>query len=85
MQETESLLLRIQQSPSQSMLDALRPTMNLMVEKKFLEHPDEDVKVIVASCTSEITRITAPNAPYDDDLMKVWRHGFIVSLSLALA
>ncbi|CAL9778844.1 unnamed protein product [Musa acuminata subsp. burmannicoides] len=69
--ETESLLLRVQQSPSQSLLDALRPTMNLMVEKKFLEHPDEDVKVIVASCTSEITRITAPNAPYDDDLMKV--------------
>jgi hypothetical protein len=32
---------------------------------------DEDVRVAVASCMSEITRITAPDAPYNDDLMKV--------------
>ena len=30
-----------------------------------------DVKVSVASCITEITRITAPDAPYDDEQMKV--------------
>lgn len=53
------------------MLDALQPTMKALAQKEFLRHSDMDVKVAVASCISEITRITAPEAPYDDDIMKV--------------
>lgn len=53
------------------MLEVLQPIMKLVVETRILDHPNEDVKVGVASCVSEIIRITAPNAPYDDDLMKV--------------
>lgn len=45
--------------------------MKALVDKGLLGHLDMDVKVTVASCFSEITRITAPEAPYDDDLMKV--------------
>lgn len=30
-----------------------------------------DVKVSVLCCITEITRITAPDAPYDDEQMKV--------------
>ncbi|KAI7749512.1 hypothetical protein M8C21_001877, partial [Ambrosia artemisiifolia] len=37
---------------------------------RYLKHSDVDVKVAVASCISEITRITAPDAPYDDNQMK---------------
>ncbi|PON76896.1 hypothetical protein PanWU01x14_032160 [Parasponia andersonii] len=33
-------------------------------------YSDVDVRVAVASCISEITRITTPDAPYDDDQMK---------------
>ncbi len=29
-----------------------------------------DVKVSILSCITEITRITAPDAPYDDEKMK---------------
>lgn len=66
----DSLVSRVEQSPSQSMLDALQPLMKALAVKDFLRHSDIDVKVAVASCISEITRITAPEAPYDDDIMK---------------
>ena len=61
----------MEQSPSKSMQTALSPSMNALVTDELLRHPDVDVKVAVASCISEITRITAPDAPYDDDQMKV--------------
>ncbi|CAK9146640.1 unnamed protein product [Ilex paraguariensis] len=47
--------------------------MKALVADELLKHSDVDVKVAVASCISEITRITAPDAPYDDDQMKVPR------------
>ncbi|PKA50848.1 hypothetical protein AXF42_Ash007503 [Apostasia shenzhenica] len=55
------------------MSSALRPTLSALVTKDLLYHIDTDVKVAVAACISEITRITAPDAPYDDELMKVCR------------
>ncbi|OAY65887.1 Sister chromatid cohesion protein PDS A [Ananas comosus] len=67
----ERLLLKVEQSPSQSMINAIRPAMNALVAEELLRHPNADVRVSVASCASEITRITAPDAPYDDDLMKM--------------
>ena len=53
------------------MQDALLPPMKALISSTILRHLDEDVRVAVASCMSEITRITAPDAPYNDDLMKV--------------
>ncbi|OIT37496.1 dna mismatch repair protein msh6 [Nicotiana attenuata] len=66
----ESCLSRVEQSPSISMHDALSPLMKALVADELLRHSDVDVKVAVASCVSEITRISAPDAPYDDDKMK---------------
>ncbi|XP_019262882.1 PREDICTED: nipped-B-like protein isoform X2 [Nicotiana attenuata] len=60
----------VEQSPSISMHDALSPLMKALVADELLRHSDVDVKVAVASCVSEITRISAPDAPYDDDKMK---------------
>ncbi|KAK6124752.1 hypothetical protein DH2020_041504 [Rehmannia glutinosa] len=37
---------------------------------ELLKHQDEEVKLFVAACICEITRITAPDAPYDDDILK---------------
>lgn len=53
------------------MQTALSPSQKALVAEQLLRHSDPDVKVAVASCISEITRITAPDAPYDDDQMKV--------------
>ncbi|GMN35304.1 hypothetical protein TIFTF001_005216 [Ficus carica] len=66
----ESCLSRVEQSPSKSMQAALSPSLKALVAEPLLRHSDVDVKVAVASCISEITRITAPEAPYDDEQMK---------------
>ncbi|KAJ6414611.1 hypothetical protein OIU84_003584 [Salix udensis] len=66
----EHLLANVEQAPSRSMQDALLPPMKALISSAILRHLDEDVRVAVASCMSEIARITAPDAPYNDDLMK---------------
>lgn len=73
MQSVEKCLLNVEQSPGESMQTALAPSLKALVDDKLLRHSNVDVKVAVASCISEITRITAPEAPYDDDRMKVLR------------
>ncbi|PKU78047.1 hypothetical protein MA16_Dca018544 [Dendrobium catenatum] len=44
--------------------------MKALIAKNLLGHVNMDVNVSIASCLSEITRIIAPNAAYDDDIMK---------------
>ncbi|XP_045801488.1 sister chromatid cohesion protein PDS5 homolog C-like isoform X2 [Trifolium pratense] len=66
----ESFLSRVEQAPKASMQAALSPCLKALVADKLLRHSDPDVKVALASCISEITRISAPEAPYDDDQMK---------------
>lgn len=68
--KAENFLSGVEQCPPLSMHDALRPSMKALVSGDLLRHSDLDVRVAIASCLSEITRITAPDAPYDDDLMK---------------
>ncbi|XP_011031466.1 PREDICTED: uncharacterized protein LOC105130590 isoform X2 [Populus euphratica] len=68
--QVENCLSKVEQSPLKSMQDALSPSQNALVTDQLFRHSNIDVKVAVASCISEITRITAPDAPYDDDRMK---------------
>ncbi|KAK3036804.1 hypothetical protein RJ639_030496 [Escallonia herrerae] len=68
--QVENCLSRVEQSPRDPMLNALSPSRNALIEDELLRHSDVDVKVAVASCISEITRITAPDAPYEDEKMK---------------
>jgi hypothetical protein len=72
MQEVEECLIKVEQSPRESISNALRPATEALVKKELLGHADSNVRLAVASCISEITRITAPDAPYDDDAMKVY-------------
>ncbi|KAI7747181.1 hypothetical protein M8C21_010665 [Ambrosia artemisiifolia] len=64
------LLLKVDQSPNNVMKEALSPPMKALVAGSLLEHSSMDVKVSVASCLCEITRITAPQAPYSDEELK---------------
>ncbi|KAK1360078.1 Armadillo-type fold [Heracleum sosnowskyi] len=68
--QVDGLLSKVEQAPSRSMQDALYPSMKALISDQLLKHFDIDVKVSVASCMSELTRITAPDAPYDDVQMK---------------
>ena len=49
----------------------MKPFFSAIVMPELLEHQDSDVKLLVATCVCEITRITAPEAPYSDDVLKV--------------
>ncbi|XP_008445261.2 sister chromatid cohesion protein PDS5 homolog C [Cucumis melo] len=75
----ESLLAKVEQSPSISMQVALTPSLKALVSDQLLRHSDIDVKVSVAACISEITRITAPDAPYNDEQMKEVFHLIVSS------
>ncbi|KAL0725922.1 hypothetical protein Bca4012_040521 [Brassica carinata] len=68
--ETETLLRKVEQDQPLSMQNALIPSKNALVSSDLLSHPDSDVRVSVVSCLTEIVRITAPEAPYTDDQMK---------------
>jgi hypothetical protein len=71
MQEVEECLLKVEQSPPESTSNALQLATTTLVKKEPLAHADSKIRLAVASCISEITRVTAPDAPYDDDAMKV--------------
>ncbi|KAI3928595.1 hypothetical protein MKW98_024196, partial [Papaver atlanticum] len=63
-------LSKLEQSPSALVLDSMQPCLNAMVKPELLKHQDGDVKLLVATCLCEITRITAPEAPYSDDILR---------------
>ncbi|KAL6884593.1 hypothetical protein ACP4OV_010529 [Aristida adscensionis] len=60
-QKAAESLHGIEQSPGSSVM--LSP-------EELRKHEDEDVKVLLATCFYEITRITAPDAPYNDDILR---------------
>jgi len=51
-------------------LDAIHPLREALVMPKLLRHWDGEVSLRVAICISEITKITAPNAPYKDEVLR---------------
>ena len=52
-------------------MESMQPFLDAIVKPELLKHQDRDVKLLVATCICEITRITAPEAPYSDDVLKV--------------
>ncbi|KAK4735677.1 hypothetical protein R3W88_009938 [Solanum pinnatisectum] len=68
--KVESLLIKVAQAPADSMKDDLLPVIEAVVRSELLKHTDADVIVSVVSCIYEISRISAPQQPYDDELMK---------------
>ncbi|XP_056176340.1 sister chromatid cohesion protein PDS5 homolog D-like [Syzygium oleosum] len=60
----------MEQEPSDFLLDALLPVMKGLIAEALFKHCNEDVRVTLASCLSEILRITSPEQPFNDDQMK---------------
>ncbi|KAK9143021.1 hypothetical protein Syun_012421 [Stephania yunnanensis] len=52
------------------MRDAMEPSLKALASENIREHSDVDVKVAATSCVSEITRITAPDAPLEEEQMR---------------
>ncbi|CAL9170887.1 unnamed protein product [Musa hybrid cultivar] len=70
LKQAANCLSEIDQSPVPSVLDSMQSCLNAIAKKELLTHQDRDVKVLVATCVCEITRITAPQAPYSDDVLR---------------
>ncbi|XP_029130138.1 uncharacterized protein LOC109812986 [Cajanus cajan] len=66
----ELLLSTVDQDPAKPIQESLVPSMKALISDELLRHTDDDVKLSVTSCLTEITRITAPDVPYDDEQMK---------------
>lgn len=71
LQQAATCLSELDQSPSSSIMESMQPLLNAIVKPELLKHQDKDAKLLVATCICEITRITAPEAPYSDDILKV--------------
>ncbi|KAG8385890.1 hypothetical protein BUALT_Bualt03G0092100 [Buddleja alternifolia] len=63
-------LSEIDQTPPKAVMDTMQPLLNAIAKPELLKHQDREVNLFVAACICEITRITAPEAPYDDDVLK---------------
>ncbi|XP_078443131.1 binding protein isoform X2 [Wolffia australiana] len=68
--ETANCLAKVGQSPSPSMAEAMKACVEAIPKSELFKHEDKEVSVLVATCLCEITRITAPEAPYSDDVLK---------------
>ncbi|CAI9270247.1 unnamed protein product [Lactuca saligna] len=70
LKQAASCMCEVDQSPSKEVLESLQPFINAIVKPELLKHHDKEVKLLVATCTCEITRVTAPVAPYEDHVLK---------------
>ncbi|CAM8966448.1 unnamed protein product [Rhodiola kirilowii] len=66
----EQCLSNVEQQPPEGIQDVLCPSFKALSADELLKHPDTDVRVGVTACLTEISRITAPDVPYRDDMMK---------------
>ncbi|KAJ6380523.1 hypothetical protein OIU77_029422 [Salix suchowensis] len=70
LKQAAACLSEMDQSPLVSVSESTQPFLDAIVKPELLKHHDRDVKLLVATCICEITRITAPEAPYSDDVLK---------------
>ncbi|EPS74351.1 hypothetical protein M569_00403, partial [Genlisea aurea] len=65
-----AFLSELDQSPSKLVMDSIKSLVNAIAKPEILKHQDREVKLFLSACACEITRITAPEPPYDDDILK---------------
>ncbi|KAM7270907.1 hypothetical protein ACFE04_030121 [Oxalis oulophora] len=63
MQQATSYLSEIDESPPPQVFDSMQSFLKAIVNPHLFNHPDRDVKLLLATCFSEITRITSPKPP----------------------
>ncbi|GJN02424.1 hypothetical protein PR202_ga19774 [Eleusine coracana subsp. coracana] len=70
LEEAETWLVRLNQEKTSSTPGILSPIKGILISRDLLDHPNPDVKLAITSCLTEVTRLTAPDSPYDNDVMK---------------
>ncbi|KAI5067093.1 hypothetical protein GOP47_0017621 [Adiantum capillus-veneris] len=69
-QQALLLLSSVSQSPPEKTMSAMKLSVEALVKPNLLKHKDKDVRLLVATCISEVMRIVAPEAPYEDDILR---------------
>ncbi|XP_010242780.1 PREDICTED: sister chromatid cohesion protein PDS5 homolog A isoform X2 [Nelumbo nucifera] len=57
-------------SQSSSLQHAIEPLSDFLVQKSLLQHKDRDIRLLVATCFSEIIRVLAPDPHYSDETLR---------------
>jgi hypothetical protein len=70
--EVEKLLIKVEQSSPEPLIKALKPIIEVLIGDQLLKNDEIDVQFSAASCISQILRITAPESPYGDEIMKMY-------------
>ncbi|XP_006656003.1 sister chromatid cohesion protein PDS5 homolog A [Oryza brachyantha] len=81
LEQAAECLHGVEQSPDSSVMETIQPCLKAVARDEFLKHHNEDVKVLLATCFCEITRITAPEAPYSDDVLRDMFHLIVGTFS----
>ncbi|XP_058199465.1 sister chromatid cohesion protein PDS5 homolog A isoform X2 [Rhododendron vialii] len=81
LKQSATCLSELDQSPRKSVLESMQPFLDAIVKPELLKHQDREVNLLVATCVCEITRITAPEAPYRDDVLKDIFHLIVSTFS----
>ncbi|KAE9616319.1 hypothetical protein Lalb_Chr04g0264431 [Lupinus albus] len=68
--ELALVLSTMDQAPTEPIQKSLLPSMKALISDELLRHTNGDVKISVTCCITEIARITAPEVPFNDELMK---------------
>ncbi|KAK9690495.1 hypothetical protein RND81_09G131900 [Saponaria officinalis] len=68
--EVDFLFTKMRQTLSQPVQEAFAIIKKALIADELFRHSDPDVKITVASCLNEVTRISAPTPPYEDDKMR---------------
>ncbi|GFP92953.1 hypothetical protein PHJA_001439600 [Phtheirospermum japonicum] len=80
-QEAESILVGVWQGIPWSEAVPLRPLMTALITEELFWHADVNIQVEVASCFSELARITAPTFPYADEIPEANQENFTTELN----
>ncbi|XP_059624884.1 sister chromatid cohesion protein PDS5 homolog A isoform X2 [Cornus florida] len=81
LKQAATCLSELDQSPPKSILECMQPFLDAIVKPELLKHQDREVKLLVATCLCDITRITAPEAPYSDNVLKDIFHLIVSTFS----
>lgn len=71
LQQASGLLAELGQVASASVKNTIKPFVEAVGQQSIVRHKDKDVKLLAASCISEVLRLCAPDAPYEDPTLKV--------------
>ncbi|GLJ46140.1 hypothetical protein SUGI_0971990 [Cryptomeria japonica] len=70
LEEIELCLYKVEQPPSKLVQLVMAPAVHSLIRPMLMRHHSKRVKLLVASCLSEITRIAARKDPYEDDTLR---------------